>query len=120
MNPFELYKRGFTHYIIFTGRDTRQQFWTFLLIHFGIIYALSQTLGALAGVYGFFGLLPTFAAIVRRLHDANLSGFWMLANFIPVIGQLLVFVLCALPTKSGPNKYMAVPASNVVEAKKIT
>lgn len=120
MNPFESYKRGFTKYIEFEGRDTREQCWPFLLIHFGIIYALSKALGPLAGVYGFFGLPPMFAAMVRRLHDAGFSGLWALVSVVSVIGQLVVFILLLLPTKPGPNKFAAVDASKVVEAKKLS
>lgn len=71
-------------------------------------------------VWGLGTLIPSIAVTVRRLHDRNLSGWWILGfaviafvlMLIPLIGPLLVLageiayiVILALPGTSGPNKY---------------
>lgn len=35
---------------------------------------------------------------VQRFHDVGLSGAWLLLNFIPVIGNLAVFIMLCLPS----------------------
>jgi len=71
-------------------------------------------------VWGLATLIPSLAVTVRRLHDRNMSG-WYLVGFIgaiivlslvPVVGPLLMvlleigyLVLMVLPGTPGPNKY---------------
>jgi len=75
---------------------------------------------ALLMIYGLGSIIPSLALTVRRLHDRNMSG-WYLVGFIvaaiilsliPVLGAIVVFaleigwiVLMALPGTPGPNKY---------------
>ena len=43
---------------------------------------------------------------VRRLHDRNKSGWWVLLYFVPVIGPLwLLLELGVLPGTRGPSRY---------------
>ena len=37
-----------------------------------------------------------FAVIVRRLHDKNMSGLWILANLIPIIGNIVFLVVLVI------------------------
>jgi len=65
-------------------------------------------------------LLPTLAVLVRRLHDRNLSGWWILGfiavatilSFIPILGQIIVLVMyigaiviLALPGDASANRF---------------
>jgi uncharacterized membrane protein YhaH (DUF805 family) len=43
--------------------------------------------------------VPTIAVGVRRLHDANMSGWLYLINFIPLAGAFVLIVLLVLPPK---------------------
>ncbi|AOM41589.1 hypothetical protein A9255_14025 [Xenorhabdus hominickii] len=63
---------------------------------------------ALAGVYGVFILIPQIAVTVRRLHDTNHSGWWLLLNLIP-FGGLVVFIFILLEGSEGSNDYGADP-----------
>jgi uncharacterized membrane protein YhaH (DUF805 family) len=42
-------------------------------------------------------LIGSLALGARRLHDANLSGFWQFLHVLPGLGSLIVYVLCLLP-----------------------
>jgi uncharacterized membrane protein YhaH (DUF805 family) len=79
-------------------------------------------------IWGFGTIIPSLAVTVRRLHDRNMSGWWILGfaviafvlALIPVIGQLLVLVgeimyivVLALPGTSGANKYGDDPLINI-------
>ena len=43
--------------------------------------------------------VPSMALAVRRLHDANLSGWFYLLSLIPFVGGLVILVLTLLPSK---------------------
>src|SRR5690606_5884970 len=69
-------------------------------------------------------IIPSLAVTVRRLHDRNMSGWYLvgfvvaavIVNLIPVIGPLLYLamvigwiVILAMPGTQGPNKYGSDP-----------
>lgn len=101
------------HYVDFSGRATRKQFWLFLLFNALVamgLYLLSGmdgTLGSLFNVvyvlYSLAIFLPALAIQIRRLHDAGFSGWLWLLMFLPLLGGLILFVLYLLPTKE--NNY---------------
>lgn len=109
-------------YAEFEGRSRRKEFWLFYLaisVVGGILLAirLSDTgyfgnvgnWGAIATillVLGLIGiLLPVIALQVRRLHDQDKSGWFVLLNLIPYIGAFAVLILMAMPGTEGENRY---------------
>ena len=79
------------HTFSFAGRAARMEFWSYVITSYLIIFLLSLIgagLSAIAGVLGaiWMGLtaiiaialfIPSISLTVRRLHDVNLSGFWL-------------------------------------------
>lgn len=53
--------------------------------------------------------LPIWTLTVRRLHDINKSGWWMLISLVPLIGPLWFFILTLLPSDSMANRFGPVP-----------
>ncbi len=53
------------------------------------------------------GFVPSYAVMIRRLHDIGRSGWWYLIAFIPIIGAIVLFIwLCKDSTgdnRWGPN-----------------
>lgn len=103
------YLKVIKNYAKFDGRARRKEYWIFAL--FNIIIAC--VLGAIEGAYGnysdgdsgaFFSLfqlfifIPSLAVGVRRMHDANKSGWCLL---IPLYNLILTFT----PGTKGENKY---------------
>ena len=104
----------------FSGRASRAEFWKFylsflvlfILIAFGILVLIvianpNISDGALDVIS--YGLaipagLFTLSATVRRLHDTNKSGWFVLLSIIPFIGLILLIILI-LPSDEGKNKY---------------
>lgn len=83
-------------YATFSGRASRSEYWYWILafwIGWYIIIAFTH----LYPIYDFGLLIPTLAVGVRRLHDTNHSGWWLVA--IPYCLFLL-----ALPSVE-PNRY---------------
>ena len=50
-------------------------------------------------------ILPGIAVSVRRLHDIDRTGWWVLLGFIPVIGTLWLIYWACQPGTSGPNRF---------------
>jgi uncharacterized membrane protein YhaH (DUF805 family) len=128
-----LYLQPYKKYAQFSGRASRKEYWTYYLFQllvmvglFGLMMAgglagamgardagmgaasigISVIIGAiLLALFSLGSMIPTLAVGVRRLHDRDLSGWWMLCCFIPYIGGLIFFVLLVLPGTAGPNRF---------------
>lgn len=110
-------------YADFNGRSRRKEYWMFTLMNFIIgmvLYALMfmgmdyttgepGALGMLAmgllGIYFLAILIPSIAVQVRRFHDQDKSGWFVLLGFIPFVGGLIVLVFMCLEGTRGSNSY---------------
>ena len=90
------------NYVNFSGRARRKEYWFFVLFTFifSIVARLLDLLifgpsGMLiSGLFGLAMLLPQLAVLVRRLHDTNRSGKWVLGYYLLTIlwtGILIVW-----------------------------
>jgi uncharacterized membrane protein YhaH (DUF805 family) len=50
-------------------------------------------------------IIPSLAVQVRRFHDQDKSGWFVLIGFIPFVGSLIVFVFMCLAGTDGPNRF---------------
>jgi uncharacterized membrane protein YhaH (DUF805 family) len=105
-------------YADFSGRSRRKEYWMFVLgviiaeIVVSIIEGVLGLRGMIGGVYGplmlilVLGLLvPSLAVMVRRLHDQDKSGWFVLLALIPLIGGLILLVFMCLEGTRGPNRF---------------
>ena len=104
-------------YFVFEGRASRSEYWWFQLI-VSPSYFISEVLDNEVSFFflgiTLFTLIPAISAGVRRLHDTNKSGFFLLISFIPFIGGLvLLFLLIPVGTK-GKNRFGPNPLKRVV------
>lgn len=89
------YFRALRNYATFHGRAHRREFWMFTLVNtilFGVLYVVDKIIGwhILSAVYILLVLVPSLAVQVRRLHDTNRSGRWLVLLLLPVIGWLML------------------------------
>ena len=57
-------------------------------------------------VFGVIALWASLAVAVKRYHDRNKSGWWILIVFVPIIGHLWFLIECGfLRGTPGPNSY---------------
>ncbi len=115
------YVNAMRQYAVFSGRATRSQYWLFSLILFGILACAlmidqvfgdtttDEPAGVFTGLVYLAHLVPSIAVGVRRLHDTDRSGWWLLAVFVPLIGQLAVLIFMCLPSSPGRNRFDATP-----------
>jgi uncharacterized membrane protein YhaH (DUF805 family) len=93
----------------FEGRINRAQIW----LGFVLLWAIDAVVGAVAGftsnlyyLVSFVVLWPYLAISVKRWHDRNKSGWWVLIWLIPVIGWIWALIeLGFLLGTDGPNQY---------------
>ena len=112
--PIQAVERFFRNYATFSGRASRSEFWWPTLMMgiaetvLGALTAASDIgiVGTVQGILSFALLVPSLAVSVRRLHDINLTGAWLipfagltvLGSALSVMGAMAaVFVLFLVP-----------------------
>ena len=111
------YLKVLKNYVGFEGRARRKEFWMFVLFNFIVTIVLMVIdsvlgtmnakigLGMLSGLYGLATFLPNLAVSVRRLHDIDRSGWWLLIAFIPLIGAIMLIVWYATEGNRSDNRF---------------
>ncbi|WP_343595863.1 DUF805 domain-containing protein [Acinetobacter sp.] len=102
------------NYANFSGRARRKEYWYFYLFQILISFFVGLVLTVLgmskggmdmvSGLLSLVFLLPSLAVGVRRLHDVNRSGWWMLIAFT-IIGLIPLFIWSVMETKPEPNQW---------------
>jgi uncharacterized membrane protein YhaH (DUF805 family) len=116
----------FRKYVDFTGRARRAEYWWFILFYCLLIGALSvadlmmlsaRTGGSvLSGLASLALFLPSLAVAVRRLHDTDRTGWWVLIGLVPLIGWIIYLVFMCQRGTEGPNRFGADPLGPDVAA----
>ena len=112
MSFSEAVKSGFDHYVKFDGRASRPAFWWWFLFTILVAIALQIMDGIifnesmLLTIVVWLGLiLPNLSVSIRRLHDTDRSGWWVLIGFIPIIGFIVLLVFYLQKSDPGDNSY---------------
>jgi uncharacterized membrane protein YhaH (DUF805 family) len=107
-------------YAEFSGRSRRMEYWMFTLYNLAIFAALylagvafalikQPWIGAfmylLYAAYALASLVPYIACTVRRLHDIDKSGWWLLIALVPAVGGIALLVMAALDGTKGANQF---------------
>lgn len=119
-------------YAQFSGRARPKEYWMYVLFLFLCMIALSivETMlglgtsnrwayhhgwmmgagayhhgGPLIGLFWLGTLIPSIAVGVRRLHDTDRSGWWLLLWFIPFVGWIVLLVFLVMGGTRGPNRF---------------
>jgi len=110
------YINAWKKYATFSGRAGRQEYWYFVLFNIlayillSIIAGIIGKIGAsLLSLYAVAVFLPGLAASVRRLHDTNRSGWWLLISAIPLVGPIVLLVFLVQESYAIDNQYGAIP-----------
>jgi uncharacterized membrane protein YhaH (DUF805 family) len=115
------YAEAWGKYATFRGRARRRELWEFDLWNTLALCALllfrkmsgSSVLGTALNLISWLFILaifiPTFAVMVRRIHDVGKSGWWILIGLIPGIGGLALLIFSVVDSMTGDNKYGSNP-----------
>ncbi|MBU1086936.1 MAG: DUF805 domain-containing protein [Candidatus Omnitrophica bacterium] len=105
-------------YAVFQGRARRKEYWMFFLFNMIIAFVLGLIEGLsginpnggqsiLADIYQLAVLVPSIAVGIRRMHDVNKSGWFML---IPIYN----LILAVTSGDAGENRFGADPLAETV------
>jgi uncharacterized membrane protein YhaH (DUF805 family) len=109
-------------YAVFSGRSRRKEYWMFFLFNMIVVCVLTiiealvrsgAQMSVLTSIYSLGVLIPGIAVAIRRLHDTNRSGWWLLICFVPLIGAIVLIVFMTLDSQPGDNQYGPNPKSAV-------
>ena len=114
-------RSGFANYVNFRGRAVASEFWWWQLFVLLVAFALGMVDGALdpnadviADIWALAVLLPGLAVSVRRLHDSDMSGWWLFALMIPFVGLVLLLVWFIQDGTPGYNRFGPDPRHRAV------
>jgi uncharacterized membrane protein YhaH (DUF805 family) len=100
----------------FSGRASRSEYWYLVLpimiVSFILKFVDSMFFGLsiLSMIFAVATVVPTVSAGVRRLHDTDRSGWWMLIILVPVVGLVIFYFLCQ-PGTQGQNRFGSEPST---------
>ena len=84
-------------------------YYIILLVPYALMFLGSGILSSVAtGIVFIFALvsfIPSLAVTIRRLHDTNRSGWWLLISFIPLIGTIVLIVFLSQDSYPGTNAW---------------
>jgi len=101
------------------GRVNRKQFWLWLVLPLTVVgillafvdvatgnYNPELDIGLLSGIFALLSLIPSVIVYIKRFHDRDKSGWWLLIGLIPIIGAIwLLIELGFLAGTPGPNRF---------------
>ena len=103
------------HTLSFAGRAARMEFWSYVITYYiiiGLLSIIGAGLAAIASILGIIWmgltaiigivlLIPMISLTVRRLHDVNLSGFWLW--YLNSFGLPVVYMVYLLDLDNSVN-----------------
>jgi uncharacterized membrane protein YhaH (DUF805 family) len=107
------YVKVLKQYADFSGRARRMEYWMFVLVNTIIAFLLylpaivtgDPLWAILYYLYALAVLIPGLAVAVRRLHDTDRSGWWILIGLVPLVGMIILLVFMVQDSEQGPNRY---------------
>ncbi len=107
--------KALKNYAGFSGRSQRAEFWYFMLFYMLIYIAVvfietavglnASGVGILSLIFSLAMFLPSLAVSVRRLHDTDRTGWWVLIGLVPLLGLIVLIIFYVQDSTPGPNKY---------------
>ena len=104
MTFIESVQTCFKKYVTFDGCASRPEFWWWILFVVVASLVLSFVSRIVSGIFSLATLLPSIAVTTRRLHDTDRTGWLQLIALVPLVGWIIVLVLCAQPEKR-PSRF---------------
>ena len=106
-------RQQFENVLNFSGRASRSAYWWYALALL-IVDVVLQIISGVAGSSALTLLISLVLIVVglsglsvgvRRLHDTDKSGWWLLIGLIPLIGAIVLLVFVCTPGTPGPNRF---------------
>jgi uncharacterized membrane protein YhaH (DUF805 family) len=111
MNFTDAVSSAFSNYATFRGRARRSEYWWFTLFIIiassvlGLVDSLLFGRQILSALFGLATFIPILAVTVRRLHDVDRSGWWILISVVPLLGVILLLYWYTREGTPGSNQF---------------
>ena len=105
-------------YATLSGRAPLSELWYWYMFQFLIMFILGALVAfgiyggplprnflVLVGIFLLVTFLPTLAVSVRRFHDMDRTGWWILIELVPYIGFIVTFFWYMVPGTDGDNRF---------------
>lgn len=118
----ESYNRFWRKIFVINEASDRADYWIPTILNYILAIVLVAIIQAISGhpidqIYNFSDFftastknivvfivwIASWTLAIRRLHDTDRSGWWILIQIIPIIGTIWFIILMLLPTK--PNRW---------------
>ena len=126
LNFFEAIKICLKKYFIIKGRASRSEYWflqllfTPLAMYVGFWSDPVSTgtidpppLYILSTIIVLFLFIPSITSQIRRFHDKDKSGWFILINIIPLVGWLIALVMLLDKGTPGKNRFGEYPLKSI-------
>jgi len=114
MDFWQAVATGFKKYVIFSGRAVRSEYWYWTLFWTiaGLatltidiaMFGLDSDTRSISGAFDLVTFLPSLAVWIRRLHDIDRTGWWILIGFT-IIGIIPLFIWACTKGTPGYNRF---------------
>jgi uncharacterized membrane protein YhaH (DUF805 family) len=114
MNFVQAISSVLRNYVGFSGRAARSEYWFWILFVVIVSICLSildqavfsdMAAQPLTSIFSLATFLPSLAVAVRRLHDLDRTGWWVLMSLVPLIGWILLLVWFCTQGTPGVNRF---------------
>jgi uncharacterized membrane protein YhaH (DUF805 family) len=116
MNFKEAITYCFRNYVGFSGRAARSEYWYWVLFVvplFIVAWLIDMTVfgfnttgvNPISVIATLATFLPGLAVSIRRLHDIDRSGWWVLLALVPIVGGIVLLVWACMRGTVGPNRF---------------
>ena len=105
-------------YLSADGRVNRKQWWLWLILPLFILSIIvsiidaatghdpQQGIGPITAIFSLLAIYPSIVVYIKRFHDRDKSGWWVLIALIPIIGAIWLLIECGfLKGTPGPNRF---------------
>lgn len=121
----------YRRYFEFSGRSRRREYWLFFLFYLLVLMVINAVFGVpmamragpwfnyavvtngtgsmVGNLFWLVSFIPGLTVAVRRLHDIDRSGWWLLLMFVPFLGWFTLLIFMCLDGTAGSNRFGADP-----------
>ncbi|HET7384403.1 MAG TPA: DUF805 domain-containing protein [Pseudolabrys sp.] len=113
MDFWSAVKSVFGKYATFRGRACRSEYWYFYLFDMIVLLIagivdlaiFGSDVSVVGSIWALATLIPVIAVGVRRLHDIDRTGWWLLLSFVPLIGWIILLVWFCTRGTTSANRF---------------
>ncbi|MBE9516049.1 MAG: DUF805 domain-containing protein [Proteobacteria bacterium] len=104
------------------GRIPRSDYWLKYVVPYFILYAITlfadgalgmldpaTGIGITSGIFSLLALYPSIVISIKRCHDRDRTGWFVLVAFIPLVNLWYLIEIMFLKGTTGSNKYGSDP-----------